>query len=169
MIGLLNFISLLLLHYLMSTIIEHSFFSYPLHSIVVLIGLVFLGYRLSIFILACTILEIGLLLHFTIRAHLGRTDKSLANIGTFLPRAMKITMCIGKLHHFFKGIPKRCHKSSWEKVIPTKRAKLFHNLMHFLKGITSSKTIYFIVTKLWIEITSYLYVRFYLCSLLFII
>lgn len=148
MVGLLNFISLLFLHDLMASIIKHTLLSNPLYSIIVLVSLLLLGDSLSVFILACTVFKVGLLLYFTIRTHLGRTYKSLADVGTLLSRSMKITVCIWKLHHLLKRIAERSHKSSWEKVIPTKRTKLFHNLMHFLKRVTSSKTVNFIITKL---------------------
>lgn len=99
-VGLLYLVSFLFFHYLMSTIIQHSLLGDPLNSLIVLVGLLFLRNSLSILILPCTIFKVGLLLNFTIWAHLGRTHKSLADIGAFLSRAMKIAMGVGKLHHF---------------------------------------------------------------------
>lgn len=107
-------ISSLLSDYFSTLFIKHSLLSYTLDSIIVLITLLLLRYRLTIFVLSCAVLEVTFTLHFTIGTHRGGAYERLANIWPFFPWFMKSPVNVWKVHHLFKRIS---HESIWENII----------------------------------------------------
>lgn len=70
MVGVLDVSSSpLLFHHLVPPIVQHPLLSYPLHPVIVLVGLLCLRYRMAVLVLSCSVLEVALLFHLSICTH----------------------------------------------------------------------------------------------------
>ena len=90
MVGLLHLIAPLLLNNFMSLVIEHPLLSYSVHSIAILVCLLFLRDGLTILVLTCWVLVVAVFLDFSVRPDSRAADEGLAYIGALLAVAVGV-------------------------------------------------------------------------------
>lgn len=61
-------------------VVEHPLLCYFAHPVVVFVGLLLLGDGLSVFVLACAVLEVTVVFQFAVGTHRGGADVGLAYV-----------------------------------------------------------------------------------------